>query len=169
MSGNNREQEQTTPSSLKSSLKYKPIKDSILIAFSACLVAIITAASFLLKPRADSDHVEIRYQDILLYDPADPLKQTAIPFEEEEKKITFHKEDGSLFLGEGNEFDFVSDTVSITLYPDFSIQILTEDITCPDHTCSRMGRIDSTYTPIVCLPNHIQAMIVADEFPEWDA
>ena len=49
------------------------------------------------------------------------------------------------------------------------IEIKTADITCPDHTCSKMGKISFTYTPIVCLPNQIQAMIVAESLPEWDA
>lgn len=155
---------------IKDQMHYQPVKDSILIGTSALLVGVILAFTFGFKPREDSLHVEIRYQNTLLFDPLDPNKNTSISFPESgERNIVFHKEDGHLFLGEGVDFDFLGESVTISLYAEGAIEIKTADITCPDHTCSKMGKISFTYTPIVCLPNQIQAMIVAESLPEWDA
>ena len=86
-------------------MHYQPVKDSILIGTSALLVGVILAFTFGFKPREDSLHVEIRYQNTLLFDPLDPSKNTSISFPESgERNIVFHKEDGHLFLGEGVDF-----------------------------------------------------------------
>lgn len=36
---------------------------------------------------------------------------------------------------------------------DGKIRMLSAD--CPDHTCVKMGWLESSATPIVCLPNHL--------------
>lgn len=152
------------------SLKYKPIKDTILILISALIVGIIIFVALFTKPENKLSHVEIRYQNTLLWDKDDPSKNTSIQFPTSgEKKLTYTKEDGSIFLGEGKEFAFEGDSITFTLYSNKSIQVLQDEVSCHDHTCSKMGRIYYTFTPIVCLPNNIQAMIIADGFPEYDA
>lgn len=166
----NEQKEISTEDLLKKRIKYKPIKDSIIIACCIFIVVIIFLSTFLSKPKAVLSHVEIRYQNTLLYDKDDESKNTAISFPSVgEKRLEFRKEDGKIFLEDGKDFDFIGEYVAITLYADKSIQIKSDDVTCPDHTCSKMGKMKYTFTPIVCLPNKIQAMIVADGLPEYDA
>lgn len=149
--------------------KFKPLKDSILFAISILAIVVIVLSSIFSKPKSDSVHVEIRYDGIVLWEKDDPTKNRGFSFPEEgERVITFKKEDGLFYIDK--DFDFKSEEgISITLYSDKAIQIKSEDVTCPDHKCSRMGKISNTYTPIVCLPNHIQVMIIADGLPEFDA
>ena len=149
----------------RNDLKFKPVKDTILILISILLIVFIVLLTFFLQPKKVSSHVEIRYQNTLLWDKEDSSKSTAIAFPSEgEKKITYRQEDSSLFLKEG-KFLF-EHPITFTLYADCSIQILEEDITCPDHTCVHLGRIYQSYVPLVCLPNQIQAMIINDGYPE---
>ena len=150
-------------------LKFKPLKDILLIAVGGLIILAIVLATVFGRKDSTYSHVEIRYQDTLLWEKDDTKKNTAIAFPSSgEKRVSFSKEDGSIYLGEGKSFAFLGESVTFTLYSDHSIQLLEEDVECPDHTCSHMGRIYNTYTPIVCLPNQIQAMIVADSFPEFD-
>ncbi len=149
-------------------LRYRPVKDSILIFLSFLMVVIIVLVTFLVRPSLDNVHVEIRYGTTLLWDPEDETRNTAIPFPESgEYTITYTREDGEIFLGEGQQFDFYGEEVAITLYSDRSIQITKEQ--SPYNVCSRLGRIYDPYMPLACLPNNFQATIVASYFPEWDA
>ena len=149
-------------------LKYKPLKDSLLIGLSVFIVVAIILIAIFAKPKTDNVHVEIRYNSTLLWDKNDPTKDTAISFPVTgEKVLQFYKDDGPIYLGEGNKFDFYGDLVEITLFSNKSIKITKED--SPRHICSNLGRIYTTYTPLVCLPNKIQATIVADSgFPRYD-
>ena len=125
-------------------LRYRPVKDSILIFLSFLMVVIIVLVTFLVRPSLDNVHVEIRYGSTLLWDPEDPTQNTAISFPESgEYTITYTREDGAMFLGEGQRFDFYGE--------------------------DRLGRIYDPYLPWACLPNNFQATIVASYFPEWDA
>ncbi len=152
----------------KTRLDYHPVKDSILIVLSFLLAVCIFLGVFYSMPTSDNVHVEIKYGSTLLWDPEDETKNTEIQFPDDgEYTITYTKEDGEIFLGEGNYFEFYGDEVSVTLYSDRSIQITKEE--SPRNVCSNLGRIYNSYTPLVCLPNNIQATIVASSFPEYDA
>ena len=110
-------------------LRYRPVKDSILIFLSFLMVVIIVLVTFLVRPSLDNVHVEIRYGTTLLWDPEDETRNTAIPFPESgEYTITYTREDGEIFLGEGQQFDFYGEEVAITLYSDRSIQIIQPDL-----------------------------------------
>lgn len=153
---------------MRDNLTYRPVKDTILLFLSFLLVFLIVFVTVLLRPNTDNVHVEIRYGTTLLWDPEDPTRNPYIDFPTEgERKIVYHREDGPMFLGEGQEFQFYGDEVEITLYSDRSIQITKED--SPYHVCLRMGRIYDPYLPLACLPNNLQATIVSNYFPEWDA
>ncbi len=171
---NQTEERQKQEDSLLLSLKIHPLKDGILLIVSALIIVLVFLISFYSRPKTDPKtlFVQIKYQDTLLYDKNDPEKKTDISFPSKgEKKVSFTKEDGSLYLGEGQEFVFQGKGITFTLYDDYSIQVLHDDVECKDHDCSRQGRIYQTYFPIVCLPNTIQARIVSSDagFPEIDA
>lgn len=147
-------------------LHFKPKKDIPLFILAILSIVVIILISVFSKPKSSDLHVEIRYQNHLLWDKNDESKSTAISFPKEgSKRVTFDKEDSSLFFTDGTTFLF-DYPITFTLYSDYSIELLEEDVECPDHICSHMGRIYQTYVPIVCLPNQIQAMIVASSFPE---
>ena len=166
---NNQKQEDA----LLLSLKIHPLKDGILFVVSILVIVLIFLVSYYSRPKTDPKtlFVQIKYQDTLLYDKNDPAKKTNISFPSEgEKKVSFTKEDGSLYLGEEKEFVFQGKGITFTLYDDYSIQVLHDDVECKDYDCSRQGRIYQPYLPIVCLPNTIQAIISTDAgFPEIDA
>lgn len=147
-------------------LHFRPLKDIPLFILAVIVILVIGLTTILSKPKSNNLHVEIRYQNTLLWDKSDPSKSTSISFPiEGEKRITFKKEDSNIYFSDGSTFIF-DHPVTFTLYSDHSIQLLEEDIDCPDHICSRMGRIYQTYVPLVCLPNQIQAMIVDSSLPE---
>ena len=167
---NNQKQEDA----LLLSLKIHPLKDGILFVVSILVIVLIFLVSYYSRPKTDPKtlFVQIKYQDTLLYDKNDPAKKTNISFPSEgEKKVSFAKEDGSLYLGEEKEFVFQGKGITFTLYDDYSIQVLHDDVECKDYDCSRQGRIYQPYLPIVCLPNTIQARIISTDagFPEIDA
>ena len=167
---NNQKQEDA----LLLSLKIHPLKDGILFVVSILVIVLIFLVSYYSRPKTDPKtlFVQIKYQDTLLYDKNDPAKKTNISFPSEgEKKVSFTKEDGSLYLGEEKEFVFQGKGITFTLYDDYSIQVLHDDVECKDYDCSRQGRIYQPYLPIVCLPNTIQARIISTDagFPEIDA
>lgn len=167
---NNQKQEDA----LLLSLKIHPLKDGILLVVSILVIVLIFLVSYYSRPKTDPKtlFVQIKYQDTLLYDKNDPAKKTNISFPSEgEKKVSFAKEDGSLYLGEEKEFVFQGKGITFTLYDDYSIQVLHDDVECKDYDCSRQGRIYQPYLPIVCLPNTIQARIISSDagFPEIDA
>lgn len=167
---NNQKQEDA----LLLSLKIHPLKDGILLVVSILVIVLIFLVSYYSRPKTDPKtlFVQIKYQDTLLYDKNDPEKKTNISFPREgEKKVSFTKEDGSLYLGEEKEFVFQGKGITFTLYDDYSIQVLHDDVECKDYDCSRQGRIYQPYLPIVCLPNTIQARIISSDagFPEIDA
>ena len=167
---NNQKQEDA----LLLSLKIHPLKDGILFVVSILVIVLIFLVSYYSRPKTDPKtlFVQIKYQDTLLYDKNDPAKKTNISFPSEgEKKVSFNKEDGSLYLGEEKEFVFQGKGITFTLYDDYSIQVLHDDVECKDYDCSRQGRIYQPYLPIVCLPNTIQARIISTDagFPEIDA
>ena len=167
---NNQKQEDA----LLLSLKIHPLKDGILFVVSILVIVLIFLVSYYSRPKTDPKtlFVQIKYQDTLLYDKNDPAKKTNISFPSEgEKKVSFTKEDGSLYLGEEKEFVFQGKGITFTLYDDYSIQDLHDDVECKDYDCSRQGRIYQPYLPIVCLPNTIQARIISTDagFPEIDA
>ena len=167
---NNQKQEDA----LLLSLKIHPLKDGILFVVSILVIVLIFLVSYYSRPKTDPKtlFVQIKYQDTLLYDKNDPANKTNISFPSEgEKKVSFTKEDGSLYLGEEKEFVFQGKGITFTLYDDYSIQVLHDDVECKDYDCSRQGRIYQPYLPIVCLPNTIQARIISTDagFPEIDA
>ena len=167
---NNQKQEDA----LLLSLKIHPLKDGILFVVSILVIVLIFLVSYYSRPKTDPKtlFVQIKYQDTLLYDKNDPAKKTNISCPSEgEKKVSFTKEDGSLYLGEEKEFVFQGKGITFTLYDDYSIQVLHDDVECKDYDCSRQGRIYQPYLPIVCLPNTIQARIISTDagFPEIDA
>lgn len=145
----------------KGYLFFHPTRDIIL--YSTCVLLIVFTFVLALISKSTNNqntYVEIKYQNTLLYEKDDKEKNTKISFPEEgEKKITFHKEDASIYISGLENFSFLGESVTITLYSDKSIEIMKEDITCNDHVCSKMGRIRQVDIPIVCLPNHIQVMI----------
>lgn len=148
----------------KNYLLFDPVRDILL--YSGCLFLIVftfVLALFSKSTDNKSTYVEIRYQNTLLYAKDDKGKNTKISFPEDgERKITFQKEDASIYIPGLENFDFMGENVTITLYSDKSIQILKDEITCSDHVCSKMGRIYEVDIPIVCLVNHIQVMIKSD-------
>ena len=149
-------------------LSYRPVQDTVLVVLSFLLVGIIVLVTLVLRPDLDNVHVEIRYGRILLWDPDDPDKRTDIPFPDEgEYVITYTREDGEMFLGPGEEFQFYGEVMQVTLYADKSIQITKQE--SPRNVCANLGRIYSAYLPLVCMPNNFTATIVAGYFPEWDA
>jgi len=155
-----------------SRLKFKPLKDIILFVIAGGIIGVILLAVFLSKPKdSTGKHVEIYYQNTQLWDKEDATKSLSISFPSSgEKRITYSREDGPIFLGEGHTFEFQGSSVTFTLYSDQSIELKQEDVTCPNHDCSKTGRVYNTLTPIVCLPNSLRAMIVSDSnaLPEWD-
>lgn len=135
-------------------------KDIPIYLFSILLIAFIFCFCFFSNKNSDQKYVEIKYQNRLLYDKDDTNKSTEISFPKEgEKKLTFYKNEANIYFSDIDEFAFLDDKITITIYSDNSIQIKKEDITCSDHVCSNMGRIYQVNTPIVCLPNQIQVMI----------
>lgn len=148
---------------------FQPKKDIPLFSFLLILVISIITSTFLLLPKGNNKYVNIQYNNQLLWEKEDKDKKTSISFPDKgEKRITLRNEDGILYgIEEG--FSFVDGEITLTLYADYSIQIQKEDVFCKDHTCSKLGRIYTSYTPLVCLPNHFQAMIVTDQYPEFDA
>lgn len=154
-------------------LKFRPVRDSLSFLFAGLVIFAVLLSVFLVKPKsADKVHAEIFYKQIQLFDKEDPTKNKNISFPSSgEKKVVFTKEDSPLFLPTGETFAFVGDSVTFTLYADRSIQIMEEEIKCPNHDCSKQGRIYALMTPIVCLPNQVRAMIVSDGGTpsEWDA
>lgn len=148
---------------------FQPKKDIPLLSFLLIVVISIITSTFLLLPKGNNKYVNIQYNNQLLWEKEDKDKKTAISFPDKgEKRITFRSEDGILYgIEEG--FSFADGEITLTLYADYSIQIRKDDVFCKDHTCSKLGRIYTSYTPLVCLPNHFQAMIVTDQYPEFDA
>ena len=150
-----------------SSLTFKPAKDLIIIFSCVLLIIVIVLITFFSMPNNDYSFVQIKYQNVLLYDKNDNEKKTDISFPTTGyKEVTFTKADSHLYLKDGEEFIF-DEPITFTLYADKSIQLKYEHIKCPDHTCSKLGRVYNPYTPIVCLPNNIQAMIITSSFPEY--
>lgn len=150
-------------------LVYHPLKDTIVILVSLFLMGLVIFLSFALRPKGNSVFVEIKYGNTYLWEETEAEKSFSFP-NEGTKKVSLLKTDGKKYIGQ--DFDFVSESVTFTLYSDRSIEILYEDISCPDHTCTRQGRIYDTYQPIVCLPNKVQMQIVTKEKQkagEWDA
>ncbi|MFA6624837.1 MAG: hypothetical protein WCS80_03640 [Bacilli bacterium] len=148
-------------------LTYKPVKDTIVIVLSGLLVVIITLLCVFTRPRTDNSHVEIKYDNVLLWDKNDSTKNTAIEFPDTGSKVlAFLKTDGPLYLGEGKNFEFYGDEMDVTIYSDHSIQITKEE--SPRNVCTNMGRVYNSYTPLICLPNRFQTMIVNSSFPEYD-
>ncbi len=144
-------------------------KDVPLLVFLLILLLSVLCISFAPEKGNGNSHVEIRYEGTLLHEPNDETKSTAIRFPEKgEKEIVLTKEDGTAY-GYPDGFAFLSEQLTITLSSDHSIQIREDGITCPDHLCVKMGKIRTSYTPLVCLPNHIEVMIVDQGFPEFDA
>lgn len=143
-------------------LKFKPIKDGIIYTF---LIAVILSLFFMILSFKSSSSnnlkVEIRYQNKIIKDIETNLDFYSFP-NEKERKVTLKKEDSSKYI----DTDFIFDELTITLYSDKSIQILKDDISCFDHLCSKLGRIYEVYTPLVCLPNQIEVMIINNAFPE---
>ena len=131
---NNQKQEDA----LLLSLKIHPLKDGILFVVSILVIVLIFLVSYYSRPKTDPKtlFVQIKYQDTLLYDKNDPEKKTNISFPSEgEKKVSFTKEDGSLYLGEEKEFVFQGKGITFTLYDDYSIQVLHDDVECKDYDC----------------------------------
>lgn len=147
-------------------LHYHKVKDSIVILIAVFIIVLISIFSILSFSNNSETHVEIKYQNYQLYDLETNKKEISFP-SSGEKKITYKKEDGLKMINK--EFDFKSESITFTLYSDKSIQILKQDITCSDHICSKMGRIYTPNTPIVCLKNQIQIMIVKNTTGEYDA
>lgn len=157
----------------KSRLRYRPFSDTLSIVLSAVLVTAIGLATFFLRPKATGgEHVEIKYGNLLLWDlehPDTPDK-TKIQFPESgERVIRFEKSDAPQFDPSLTEFDFYGDEVEVTLSSRHTVRITKED--SPRHICSNLGEEKDPYSPLVCLPNHIQVMIVPDSgsLPEFDA
>lgn len=149
-------------------LTFKPLKDIIVVLFSFIVVVVIILLTYFSLPQSTATYVQIRYADILLYDLNDPEKRTNISFPEEGKKvISYKREDGEIFLGPGNRFQFYGEEMEVTIYSDKSVEITKED--SPRHICSSLGRSYSPYAPLVCLPNYFQVSIVMGGLPEWDA
>ncbi len=147
--------------------RFTPWKDIPLLSLLLILVISIIVTTFLLLPKGTERYVNIKYDSHLLYDKE--THKTAFSFPESgSKEITFYNEDGKSY-GLESDFSFVDGSITLTLYSDKSIQIKKEDVSCNDHTCSKLGRIYTSYTPLVCLPNHFQAMIIENGFPEFDA
>jgi hypothetical protein len=154
--------------------QYHPFKDSLILALLVAIIVSIVLASFFLTPRSNNAYVEIRYGTTLLWDKDDTTKNTAIAFPTTGSKVLSYKDsDGPIFLGEGNYFEFYTDgsteepEVDVTLYSDHSIQITKQK--SPRNVCAKIGRIYSEYTPLVCLPNSLEAVIKAGTgYPEWD-
>lgn len=94
-----------------------------------------------------------------------------------------------LFSGAKSTVDILSDgkkieSVALSSSPDRTITVEYEgrtntieikdgrirviDADCPDHTCMRMGYLESAALPIVCLPNHL-VITFSDESPAVDA
>lgn len=143
-------------------LKFKKGRDIILFSFSIIVIITIFLISFFSNTRSVNKYVEIKYNKTILFDKDDKDRSTHISFPTNGiKKLTFKKTDSAIY-----NVDFIFDSLAITIYDDQSIQILDEDISCPDHICTKMGRIYASNTPIVCLPNMIQVMIVSSSFPE---
>lgn len=150
-------------------LIYHPIKDSVIIFCALAILGLVLFLSFYLRPSGNKCYAQIRYGSTLLWEKSKEEPYFSFP-ESGEKTITFKKADGVAYIGE--EFSFSGESVTFTLYSDCSIQIQREDIACPDHTCSRQGRIYDTYQPIVCVPNKVQIQIITEESKkagEWDA
>lgn len=157
----------------KKRLHYRPSADSIAIGLSVVLVAGIALSAFLLRPKAtEGEHVEIKYGNLLLWDLENPdtPDKTKIQFPETGNRvIRFEKTDAPKFDPSLTEFDFYGEEVEVTLSSRHTIQITKED--SPRHICSNLGEESDPYSPLVCLPNHIQVMIVPDSgsLPEFDA
>ena len=56
------------------------------------------------------------------------------------------------------EYEGRTNTVEIK---DGKIRVI--DAECPDHTCMRMGTLESAALPIVCLPNHLVITFADDD------
>lgn len=148
---------------------FQPVKDISLLCFLLALIFSILFTTFYFLPKGNQSHVEIQYENTKLWLKADETHSTSLSFPKSgEEKITFTNEDGKEY-GFEDGFSFQQGKISITLYSDKSIQIKQEDVFCQDHTCSKLGRIYTPFTPIVCLPNHIQVCIISESFPEFDA
>ncbi len=150
-------------------LHFRPLRDILSVLFSVILVFLIVLITWFSLPQSTELYVQIKYANVLLYDKNDPDKKTTIPFPEEGTYvISFTREDGEIYLGEGNYFQFYGDVMEVTLYSDYSVEITKEE--SPRHICSQLGRTYSTYAPLVCLPNYFQVSIVmGGGLPEWDA
>ncbi len=147
--------------------RFKPWKDIPLLSVLLLLVITIIVTTFLLLPKGTDRYVNIKYDSHLLIDKE--TKKSAFTFPESgEKEITLKNEEGKLY-GLDTDFSFLDGSITLTLYSDKSIQIKKENVSCSDHTCSKLGRIYTSYTPLVCLPNHFQAMIIENGYPEFDA
>lgn len=147
--------------------RFRPWKDIPLLSVLLLLVISIIVTTFLLVPKGTERYVNIKYDSHLLIDKE--TKKSAFSFPESgEKEITLTNEEGTLY-GLATDFSFIDGSITLTLYSDQSIQIKKDDVSCSDHTCSKLGRIYTSYTPLVCLPNHFQAMIIENGFPEFDA
>ena len=149
-------------------LSFQPLKDIITVLFPVAVVITIILVTYFSLPQSTMTYVQIKYADTLLYDLNDPEKRTNIPFPEEGVKVvSYTRNDGEIFLGPGNQFQFYGEEMEVTIYSDKSIEITKED--SPRHICSSLGRSYSPYAPLVCLPNYFQVSIVLGGLPEWDA
>ena len=149
-------------------LVFHPLKDILSVLFSLSFVVVIILVTYFSLPQSSESYVQIKYANTFLYDLNDPNKRTNIPFPEMGTHvISYTREDGEIFLGEGNYFQFYGEMMEVTIYADKSIEITKED--SPRHICSSLGRSYSSYAPLICLPNYFQVSIVMGGLPEWDA
>ncbi len=147
--------------------RFNPWKDIPLLSVLLIIIVSIIITTYLLIPKGTDKYVNIKYDSHLLYDKETKQSEFTFPTSGS-KEITLYDKDGKDY-GYDNDFSFINGRITLTLYSDKSIQIKKEDVSCLDHTCSKLGRIYSSYTPLVCLPNHFMAMIVENGYPEFDA
>lgn len=169
----------------KLSLIYSPVKDTIAILVGVLVIVAVFLSGYLPNRRKEGEtyYCQIKYQNIYLWDKNDPSsKETRlIPFPKSGKKVLVYlQSDGPIFLGEGKEFQFYSDSgkdgreepqIEVTLYSDVSIEITYQK--SPRNVCENMGKVNRPNMPLVCLPNYFQASIVNkdgshEKLPEFD-
>lgn len=105
------------------------MKNKILIGICASIFIIGVVGSILLLSRPHGNYVQIVQDGAVLY-----------------RFDLSTAEDQTLDI----EYDGRINTVQIE---NGKIRVLSAN--CPDHTCVRMGWLESGALPIVCLPNHL--------------
>lgn len=130
------------------SLKFK-VFDVFILIFAVACIAISIATTNIVFANSNRGTVQIYHQGI-------HLKEYDVKIEEldEEVSIVLYKEKHNGLLGD------------MTILVNKEKGVCISEVTCPNHTCEKLGWVNKVGYPIVCLPNNVHVIITSSSVDE---